>query len=863
MALMSMTAWAAVEVTAPVAFKDLAYNGSAQALIKTEGSVTGTSNTVVFYYRVTTTTTAPTFNKSTWSAKDAIKGTDAGNYYVWYVAYDEDAATELAGPTQVKDEANNSPVVIGKKPLATTGISIATPADGTYTGADQKATYDAAVNVTDGSTTIPASEFTVSYQWCATADGTYEDVTVVTKAGYYKQKASGSKNYSGFKTSAAFQIAKADVLVTVQNKSGFFTNVALAWDKTKAADVVYTGFLEADVKLVSGTYTVQTGSDVVLPTIANANVDAGTYKIKATGGTSANYNFVTIDGTLTIDPLKVKVIAIDQTAPIGSDAATITSWTGKEYFSTETGHQAKDWIKLQVQNGVDGDGNATYPTTYVTVNATILGYFATTAYKDETEADQKYITGLTLTRAAGTEAKDYDLIPSGATAVNGNYELVYTKGKFTIGKAAVTIDLDNQAKVYGEADPEFTYTLTVGGKAMDEADEAAIRAKITVDRADKSENAGSYDLKLTVADNESFAKYTVPAEVTGKKLIITKRPVTISANDQVLYVGNTFDDLDQDAVTYNGLKDGESIKVDLSFSAAVTTDTEGDGSLNADGDDSKQYVGGIVVAVTTGQDAVTKNYTITLENGDLTVYKAAAVLFLDDTDENLATAIQTAASGADAAARTRTIQFSSRVLKAGQWNTMVLPFATTVAEVSELLGYAVVDMMATSTDPEVISLKLAFGAIPANTPFMVQPAADINLNTLVGVAGFPDKEIVYSATPEFNDGAGHKFIGTYVGHNVTSADKSEYYYSSTQKKFVNSSKSTKIGIMRAYLKDTNAAGAGARIITIEEPDGTVTAIDAVEAGVGETNGAIYNLQGVRVNKAGKGVFIQNGKKYIK
>ena len=28
------------------------------------------------------------------------------------------------------------------------------------------------------------------------------------------------------------------------------------------------------------------------------------------------------------------------------------------------------------------------------------------------------------------------------------------------------------------------------------------------------------------------------------------------------------------------------------------------------------------------------------------------------------------------------------------------------------------------------------------------------------------------------------------------------------------------------------------------------------------NGAIYNLQGVRVNGAQKGIYIQNGKKYV-
>ena len=44
-------------------------------------------------------------------------------------------------------------------------------------------------------------------------------------------------------------------------------------------------------------------------------------------------------------------------------------------------------------------------------------------------------------------------------------------------------------------------------------------------------------------------------------------------------------------------------------------------------------------------------------------------------------------------------------------------------------------------------------------------------------------------------------------------------------------------------------------------EGEATAIKGINK-AGENNGAIYNLQGVRVNKAQKGLYIQNGKKYI-
>jgi hypothetical protein len=58
--------------------------------------------------------------------------------------------------------------------------------------------------------------------------------------------------------------------------------------------------------------------------------------------------------------------------------------------------------------------------------------------------------------------------------------------------------------------------------------------------------------------------------------------------------------------------------------------------------------------------------------------------------------------------------------------------------------------------------------------------------------------------------------------------------------------------------DAEAAG---RLTTIWLDGSEPTAIQKIET-KSENNDAIYNLQGVRVNKAGKGIYIQNGKKFI-
>ena len=68
----------------------------------------------------------------------------------------------------------------------------------------------------------------------------------------------------------------------------------------------------------------------------------------------------------------------------------------------------------------------------------------------------------------------------------------------------------------------------------------------------------------------------------------------------------------------------------------------------------------------------------------------------------------------------------------------------------------------------------------------------------------------------------------------------------------------------ALLKDYKDA-AGARVIWLGEDEATgifgVKNINAKDA-VNGKSGDIYNLQGIRVNKPAKGLYIQDGKKFV-
>ena len=65
---------------------------------------------------------------------------------------------------------------------------------------------------------------------------------------------------------------------------------------------------------------------------------------------------------------------------------------------------------------------------------------------------------------------------------------------------------------------------------------------------------------------------------------------------------------------------------------------------------------------------------------------------------------------------------------------------------------------------------------------------------------------------------------------------------------------TKTGGFKAYLSNE---GSGAKELVFGNE---ATGINTIENGA--DNGAVFNLQGQRVNKAQKGVYIQNGKKVV-
>ena len=106
-------------------------------------------------------------------------------------------------------------------------------------------------------------------------------------------------------------------------------------------------------------------------------------------------------------------------------------------------------------------------------------------------------------------------------------------------------------------------------------------------------------------------------------------------------------------------------------------------------------------------------------------------------------------------------------------------------------------------------------------------------------------------------------LGNGIKIEETDGDKTNYYLSGKDGSFVSVNGSANIGKNKAYLQLPTSVFGGTRSIGIsyDDEDGT-TSIKNLTTDLTEGEGEWYTLQGQRVAKPGKGLYIRNGKKVI-
>ena len=212
------------------------------------------------------------------------------------------------------------------------------------------------------------------------------------------------------------------------------------------------------------------------------------------------------------------------------------------------------------------------------------------------------------------------------------------------------------------------------------------------------------------------------------------------------------------------------------------------------------------------------------------------------------------------------VTFSDFPMIAEKWYPLVLPFATSVKEISAAFGYAVVDVFNGLNANGDIQFKLHMGDIPANQPFIVKVYQDMNMADPTVVF---NNALIENGEPVQGDASSVQFVGTYTG-KVDGFRSNEYYFSTNASLNEyykgNDTNKTYLRPLGAYFVDnTPDAASTSRSIVIEEIDGSTTAIQGItQDDTSVSADGWYTIKGIKLEGAPtqKGVYIKDGKKVV-
>lgn len=206
-----------------------------------------------------------------------------------------------------------------------------------------------------------------------------------------------------------------------------------------------------------------------------------------------------------------------------------------------------------------------------------------------------------LTREAGEDVGEY-VIGQGTLALSDNYALSFVGGELTITPAVLTVSADHQSRIYGNADPELTFSAD--GFQFSDTEVSVLSGKPS---RVAGENVSSYAIEQgTLAAN---ANYTI--EFTGHDLEIKPAPLIVTDNDKEKTYGDENPEL---TGTIDGIRNDEPITA--SFRTEAT-----------------QFSDAGTYAIEPAVDAdsgVLDNYDVTLVSGELTVIKADQLIDWSD-----------------------------------------------------------------------------------------------------------------------------------------------------------------------------------------------------------------------------------------
>lgn len=191
-----------------------------------------------------------------------------------------------------------------------------------------------------------------------------------------------------------------------------------------------------------------------------------------------------------------------------------------------------------------------------------------------------------------------------------------------------------------------------------------------------------------------------------------------------------------------------------------------------------------------------------------------------------------------------------RKFVANKWNTLVLPFAVSDADVKTTFGADAKIVKYSNADDANINFTTSTKGIEANVPVLIMPAA-VNVENTYTFNGVS----IVVADPKAG-GTSYSFVGSYKPYDLVNDD---YMLYADKWWKTETGDSYKIKAFRAYIKANTPAAAKQLNLVI---DGQTTGLKLNTVN-GNIEGETYNIAGQRVANNYKGLIIKNGKKIIK
>ncbi|MFB9764684.1 MBG domain-containing protein [Nocardioides kongjuensis] len=290
------------------------------------------------------------------------------------------------------------------------------------------------------------------------------------------------------------------------------------------------------------------GSDTLTtaPTcgVSGAHADVGSYPITCSGAAASNnYTIAYTPGTLSVGKATVTITATSRTKTYGEGDPALTFTTsglvGSDSLTTAptctvSGPHANVGTYPITCSGASAGGN--YDVAYVagtlTVGQAEVVITAVPGSKVFGTADPAFtatVAGLAggdtlVTQPACTVAGAHSDVGSYAITCSGadagsNYTVRYETGTLQVTRATATVIADNQSKVYGTADPSYTFAVQglVGGDTL--------TTPATCSVAGAHHDVGTYP--ITCSGASAGGNYDIA--YLGGTLTVTKATVVVTA----------------------------------------------------------------------------------------------------------------------------------------------------------------------------------------------------------------------------------------------------------------------------------------------------------------------------------------------